>query len=377
MTTTAASCMEYNGHRRESQLEQNAWKHATITYPESIPTMISLEEKEYLFWMAQKIWSGIGLVVEIGPWLGGSTICIAMGMKASGHRSRKKLHVIDNFIWREFMADRAPLPIPPGHSFQPFFEKNLQEYHEYLTIHARALPDEKIAGDAAATKTRFMELEQTPLFTTLSSGNFVEILHIDGAKSWRGMVHLLKTLQYQLRPGSTFFVCQDYKYWGAYWVPIMMEKLRDYVTPVHNVLQATTVTFQQHTPIPADLVENLVDEVRCIPVEEGLSLIEKTSHRLAADNDKLGAMNVSLSKISFLSHQEEVNAAVDEFRKIQGRWPLFENTAQLERARHYLATEKSRHVPQNGRVRLNMVLRKARAKVSRYAKGATLNRGVR
>ena len=72
----------------------------------------------------------------------------------------------------------------------------------------------------------------------------IEILFIDGAKSWRGMSHLLRIVRERIVPGTTLLVCQDYKYWGTYWVPMMMSRLREYVEPVHNVLGATTVAFR-------------------------------------------------------------------------------------------------------------------------------------
>ena len=206
-------------------MEHRAWKSVVFDYPRAVPTMLADEEKRYLFWLGQHEWSGVGTVVEIGPWLGGSTVCLAAGMRASGHAVRGKLHAVDNFLWREFMATRAPLPLVPGDSFEPFFLRNMVGYTDLVVSHARALPDETIEGDADAGATRFSAEKPVAPFDGLPGGEAVEVLFIDGAKSWRGMRHLLLTLSGRLLPGKTLLVCQDFKYWGAYWVPMMMARL--------------------------------------------------------------------------------------------------------------------------------------------------------
>jgi predicted O-methyltransferase YrrM len=306
--------------------------------------MISTEEKRYLYWLGRSAWSGRGDVVEIGPWLGGSTVCLAAGMRASGHDARGRLHVFDNFIWRRFMSRRAPLPIEPGDSFEPYFHENVRDYADVVDASARALPDEAIESDREAAGKRFAEGERIPVLDALPGGS-VEIVFIDGAKSWRGMRHLLGILRDRLIPGTSLIVCQDFKYWGTYWVPAMMMRLGDRVTPVHNVHSATTVTFRLDAPIAGEFVDGLEDHVRELETEATLAALDRASALLFGDGDGLGAANVSLGRVSFLSHQDRVDRAVEEFRSIEARWPVLEDDAQLEIARDYLRAEKSRAVP--------------------------------
>ena len=47
--------------------------------------MLSPEECQYLYWLGRSAWTGQGDVVEIGPWLGGSTVCLAAGMREEDH----------------------------------------------------------------------------------------------------------------------------------------------------------------------------------------------------------------------------------------------------------------------------------------------------
>jgi len=69
-------------------VETRAWQRSVLPPLPRVPTMLTPEERLYLHWLGAVVWSGRGCVVEIGPWLGGSTVCLAAGMRASGHPAR-------------------------------------------------------------------------------------------------------------------------------------------------------------------------------------------------------------------------------------------------------------------------------------------------
>ena len=350
-------------------MEQVAWRNVNFLYPRAVPTMISEDEKRYLYWLGQSIWQGEGLVLEIGPWLGGSTICLAAGMLQSGHHSSEMLHTYDNFIWRDFMSIRAPFTLAAGDSFLSHFLENIQPYQNVVVAHRRALPDEVIVGDVTAAQKRFMTDEAVSIFYD-TSNQPIEILFVDGAKSWCGMRHLLITLQDRLMPQSSYIVCQDFKYWETYWVPIMMARLEPFVKPVHNVLKGSTVAFKLTSQIPPACVAELPPHMAELPVNQCLQDIDKTSQFLALDGDTLGSMNLLLSKISFLSHQGHIEHAAVEFNKIQKSWPLMVRTMQLERARTYLRDEKALAIAQPKRFTLMRYYKKAKGIARRYFWGA-------
>jgi hypothetical protein len=283
-------------------------------------------------------------------------------MRASGRAVRKKLHVFDNFLWREFMADRAELPIRPGDSFKRFFMENVRDYGDIIDCHVCALSDEPIVGDREAAGKRFSESERVPILEGFNQG-LVEILFIDGAKSWRGMRHLLKVFGDKLIPGKTKVVCQDYKYWSTYWVAAVMARLGNYLKPVHNVLGGTAVTFLLNSPIPIELIEGIEDHVNDAPVPRTLADLEEASTMLEKDGDALGAAHLLLSKVSFLCHRNELEEAVRQFRYIQRHWPSLDHVGQLERAREYLRVEKSVKIPRPKRMQLILGMKKIRRKL--------------
>uniref|UniRef100_A0A7C3VK76 Class I SAM-dependent methyltransferase n=1 Tax=Planktothricoides sp. SpSt-374 TaxID=2282167 RepID=A0A7C3VK76_9CYAN len=335
-------------------METQIWNQSEFKFksPE-IPTMISQEERRYLYWLGKSVWSGEGIVLEIGPWLGGSTVCLAAGMKDSNNENHKKLKVIDNFIWREFMAKRANLPIQPGNSFEPFFCENISDYASIIDYYVRALPDEEIKGDIEAANQRYSQGEKVEIFE--GTDQPLEIVFIDGAKSWQGLRYLLQTINNNLIVGKTYLVCQDYKYWGTYWVPLMITKLEKYLKPVHNVLDSTTVTFRLVANIPVEILEDLPYHVTLLPTNKSLMEIERASYLLKTEGDILGARNVLISKVKFLCHQNNLSDALVEFKKIQSEWPIGLNVNQLNRCRDYLQKSMNLEVPEPANIKLSVL----------------------
>jgi predicted O-methyltransferase YrrM len=330
-------------------MEHRAWKSVRFSYPGIVPTMLQPEETKYLYWLGWSVWKGNGLVLEIGPWLGGSTLCLAAGMRATGYETSHRLHAVDNFLWRDFMAGRAELPLAPGESFEPFFLKNLSEYADIVVAHAQSRPDEEIEGDHEATAKRAADASGVALLESVPGDAPVDILFIDGAKSWRGMKHLLRIARDRMIPGRTLVICQDFKYWGTYWVPMMMIRLREYFEPVHNVLGATTVGFRLAREIPATVLDALEDHVARIPTQDGFRLINEARKLLIRDFDRAGAANLALCRVSFLAHQGKTDGAVVAFKQAQWMWPAFVDASQLERARTYLREEKGIRVARPAR----------------------------
>lgn len=320
------------------EIDTASWKNIAFTYPTHIPTMITPEERNYLYWLGQSTWTGKGIAIEIGSWLGGSTACLALGMKDSGRQCNKHLKVFDNFIWQEFMADRAPLPIKPGDSFEPFFRKNIQDFHDCVEHHARQLPDSAATPGQGDTQTPIPYLEtmyREP----------VELLFVDGAKSWFAMLYLMKTVNPNLVPGLSYLVFQDYKYWGTYWVPAITTILEQYFEPVHNVINGCTFTLRLKKSIPAQALEDIQPDIKKLNTREIITAIDNAADRLLQMGDPVGAIQVRLGKVRLLIQQEKKEQAIQTFKKIQSSWKASFPNLQLERARDILFNETSIKVP--------------------------------
>jgi hypothetical protein len=307
---------------------------SVVVESSTIPTMISAEERRYLFWLTSSVWRGTGHVVEMGPWLGGSTACLSAGMMKNPARAARKLFVFDDFVWRPFMADRADLPIRAGDSFKSYFEENVERYSSLIVCQRASLPDHLLSEEGATLTRRDSEGVPTLVWTGREP---VEILFIDGAKSWSGLRHLLVEFADSLIPDQALIVCQDYKYWGTYWVPLMMEMLREHFDLAHVVRQ-NTVTFRLRGRLPAERVWD-IGQLDVLDVEEALSRIKEAARRLSRHGDAQGACIVELSAVRFLVQKGRKEEALGAFRRLESKWPLTTTARNLELARVWLSEE--------------------------------------
>jgi len=264
-------------------------------------------------------------------------------MQASEKHSHK-LHAFDNFIWRDFMARFAPLSIAPGDSFEPFFLRNVTPVEACIVSHSLTLPDEKIPGDMQAEGVRGAAAPQAPEFHW-DAEQPIEILFVDGAKSWRGMRWLLKCVAPALLPGKTLLVCQDFKHWGSSWVPLMMARIEDRLELVHVVKRGSTATFRLRQALDPALFEALADDVTMLETSSALADLERMADWIASTGDADGAAHVRLGGVQLLAHHGRTQAALERFEQVQATWPLRGAKGQLHDARRYLQARDLQPTP--------------------------------
>jgi hypothetical protein len=110
-----------------------------------MPGMVTLEERQYYDYLGS-FYSGRGEVVELGPWLGLSTLAIWGGLHSNPHFARRKLHVFDDFVWRsswmdKWLTEKHPVPQRPRHhdSFLPLFDHYTQAIRDDLIVERRQI----------------------------------------------------------------------------------------------------------------------------------------------------------------------------------------------------------------------------------------------
>jgi hypothetical protein len=317
------------------------WNSIRFELPKTIPTMISAEELRYLYWLGRDFWTARGHVVEIGPWLGGSTFALAAGMAAHGGKAHGHLHVFDSFIWQSFMAKRAPLPLQPGDDFRAFFERNLEPYRDLLVVQQSSIPDDrKTGGTFAVLSERKDVADEDRLRWTAGP---IEILFVDGAKSWGGLLYLLKEVAGALVPGQSLLVCQDYKHWGSYWVPAVMELLADHFRLVH-ILDENTVSFSCIKPLEPEHFLKLADYETVSPAR-GAEALEKAACRLEAHGDPRGAVLVRLAKARYLAQRNATTLAIEAFRAVERRSSARHHAHAVEDTRGWIERLSSVQLP--------------------------------
>ncbi len=320
-------------------MTRTAWRDEAADVG-TIPTMISREERRYLHWLGRTQWRDVGHVVEIGPWLGGSTVCLASGMSAGHAAPRHRLHAIDNFLWRDFMSRMADLPLAAGDSFESHFRANVARFADRIAVHTMSLPDEAVEGDVETTKVRSRADESVAPFAWPASEP-IEILFVDGAKSWRGIRHLLATVRSTLVPDA-LLVAQDYKYWAAYWVPLFLWQVRDSIERVHDVKRGSTVSFRLTRALDAQRIEAIPDHIAKLDLDRACREIESAADALRQIGDDLGASQVALGQVPFLVHRGELGRAQRAFADACASWPAGADQPALRQARQLLESSGAR-----------------------------------
>lgn len=203
-----------------------------------IPSETSVAERRFLFKLFANDWNGRGAVVEIGPFLGGTTRAIATGMAANPHlASDARLHTFDRFDdYYSGPQLRAMIdPMVQGGVFTAAeaddlcrdanFERLFHAIHRphrygpLVHLHNSPLPDLP------------EEIEQSTALACLEAEQEIGALFVDGCKSWASTLYALKTLLPRLPVGAPV-VFQDFGWYTCFWISSAAHALRDFLEPV-------------------------------------------------------------------------------------------------------------------------------------------------
>jgi hypothetical protein len=329
---------------------------AAFAIPASIPTMVTGEELDYLHRLTREEWSGKGCVVEMGPWLGGSTWALAAGMEENPDRDPSaRLHVIDNFVWQPFMQDRAPLGLAAGDSFRSSFESNLAPKQELIVVHQAALPDDE-SWDAVHDVGVVHADREVPVLTAAQLPSGVEVAFIDGAKSWGGLLHLMRLLAPGLTAGESLIVFQDFKDWSSFWVPLFVSALLEAAPgclELTDVLRWNSVSFRVAHELGPLIEEAAPESLDDLTTAAGIGLLGAAADLLRGAGDPLGARICGLKQVAFLGYRGLWDRATERLLEVERTWPLSgDSLTQLERTREWVERKAGRSVRPSRRLRL-------------------------
>lgn len=194
-----------------------------------VPGMTSEAEGRYLYWLTSRAYMGAGAVVEVGSWLGCSTIHLAAGLKEAGHH--RSLHCFDQFQWRHGHHMKAALPLRTGDDFQPYFERNVRLFYPYVQV----------------TKTTIRDISWR--------GGPIEILFLDAPKTLVDLASIFAAFGPSLVPGLSLVVFQDYQHFPSYPIPAVVGRLESELALQHVVMPGATVSFEVVRPLDYDLAQ--------------------------------------------------------------------------------------------------------------------------
>jgi SAM-dependent methyltransferase len=224
----------------------------------SVPTMLVPDELRLLHHLAEDCYSGLGVIIDGGSFLGGSTVALADGVRRNPRRRRlgeeKVIHSFDRFEVEEWTRGLFfPESTLAGASFRDQFEGNIAAYADLIEVHAGDVLDHEWKGGP------------------------IEILFIDMAKHWKTCDWVTWQFFPHLIPGRSIVVQQDYLYhhWVG-WLHVTMEFYADYFEYVCDT-DVNSVLFLSTKKIPASVLRR--NTVESLTFEEKMSLMDRAANR--------------------------------------------------------------------------------------------------
>lgn len=170
------------------------------------PTMLALGELRALMWLTRDYYTGSGRIVDAGCFLGGSTVALGVGLRANR---------------------RVTWPAPPIEVYDLFRVDRFSAVayadaveHRDVGASTRDLFDRYTAGVRELVRVHEGDVTREPW-----SGEPIEILFIDLAKTWDISDWLLRQYFPSLLAGRAIVVQQDYLFSGCPWLHPAMEVL--------------------------------------------------------------------------------------------------------------------------------------------------------
>ncbi|MDJ0785676.1 MAG: class I SAM-dependent methyltransferase [Myxococcota bacterium] len=187
-----------------------------------VPGMIAQPTQAYYKWLTSESLAGRGAVVEIGTFLGRSTVHLAAGLRL--RRDEPVLHCFDRFVWRPEHADTVALPLQAGESFEAIFLDNVRAVYPNVRTHAGEIRD--IAW----------------------SGEPIELLVLDAPKQLPDLSTVLSVFGPSLLEGGRI-VLEDFLYFPAYPIACVLSRLGDVLAYEHVVDRSHTVALRVEAPL--------------------------------------------------------------------------------------------------------------------------------
>ncbi|MEW6386271.1 MAG: class I SAM-dependent methyltransferase [Thermodesulfobacteriota bacterium] len=226
----------------------------TLTLPPKIPGHLELlneinsetteRERLLLYNFLAQVWSGTGDVLEIGPFLGGTTRAMALGMRQNPQRdlgarlytydkfekyysSEQLLSALDHLFQKGIVPEEAKDRIRKSDNFLEIFQLLHKDQEYYPIIRPRV-------GVLPSTKDEVGELERV---FALDKGQEFEIIFVDGCKGWYPTKYFMQTVAPHTKPG-TYFIFQDYGWYTCFWIAAfvnIMSRYFNFITSVDDI----------------------------------------------------------------------------------------------------------------------------------------------
>lgn len=196
----------------------------------AVSSMLGPEESQLYHWVGRRA-QGLGATVDLGAFAGGSAARLLSGLALSGHRHH--LHAYDFFTATgKARARWVPDAKPDSNGVAdilPHVMARLAPWHGQFTLHR---------GDIGQAQW---------------SGDPIEILAVDAAKSTALTDHTATQFYPALLPGQSVMIHQDFLHDILPWIPAQMVALRHCFEPLAKVENDCLVFMCHRVPSALEL----------------------------------------------------------------------------------------------------------------------------
>jgi hypothetical protein len=206
--------------------------------------MTTRQEQHWLRTYAAESYTGSGAIVDLGCFLGATTISLAEGLALNRKTKRKQIHAYDRFNWGEAYETWAKGReveglFAIGSSFLPEFLRRTREWRDYIVVHE---------GDLSRARWE---------------GEPIEFLFIDAMKTRETASTITRTFFPHLIPATGYVAQQDFAHAYTPWIHVINYRLRDYFSLSADVPSSGTTVFRCEKQISASEANMDVSFARC------------------------------------------------------------------------------------------------------------------
>ncbi len=274
---------------------------------DQIPSETSPNERRFLYRFFSTIWSGRNDVVEIGPFLGGTSRAIALGMCDNPRVSdNAKLYTYDRFHGyydhrrlREFLSPLVKSGIVDQCELCDL--GNSAEFMDIFTrIHDGHAYYRRVVPTSCALPDRPEDLQGRKEHLRIPNTMLTDAVFVDGCKSWFGTKYFMREVCRAATPG-TYFIYQDYGWHTCFWIPAFIELLRSYFHMIGYV--DTTYAFVLAKPLNVEAIDTRFPDEPCdLDEDRMVDIFESLIQEAGGRNDYYAVVRHTLQKAGALAY---------------------------------------------------------------------------
>ena len=270
------------------------------------PAMLGAQERVLPAFLAEKAGALEGTFVELGCYLGGSTVALLEGLakaEALKNRRRPLVHSYDLFIANDYMVEQAPkhLKLKAGESFLQAFLSLLGDDAHYVQVYPGDIRKQRWSGDPIA------------------------LLYVDILWGWDINRWVIDQFYRSLRKGS-WIIHQDFVFPYYPWLPVSMEWfVRNGYFSVKSFAEFSTVAFRCEKELDAAACE--FDFLLQLTLTEKRQLLQVSAQRFIGYPKAL----LELSECTLLADSGQLAEAIAQVKAIRSNYDdRFGHAATME-----------------------------------------------